>query len=259
MVLIASFLVIRETDYHSSFGLEENVRRPAYLSQVLFGWFLGSNHYAVHASIVLAVIFSFSGMLFIHSFFERTSAPEILYISIFAISFSFEIIRLILPLHLIYGFPSFYLLGASRLLLFARYFGIFSLFTASVCAAGLEVQKTRNVIMIMAIAVLLVVIGVPIDTLAWDTSFLMISGFTFLFKMMETTVFFTAVISFFVAAKVRESREYAHVGIGVALALAGRNTLIGTDNWAGPVLGILLLVFGTWYICSKLHRLHLWL
>jgi hypothetical protein len=239
--------------------MEESFRRPAYIYQVVSGWFLGSSYYAVHISLIFAVIFSLASTILIHLYFERTSAPEILYISFFTISFSFEAIRLILPLHFIYLFPSFYLLVASRVLLFARYFGLFSLFTASVIAAGLEAQRTRYIIIFLIIAVLLIVLGVPIDTQSWDTSFSMISGYTTMFKMMEIVVFITTSITFLVAAKVQDSKDYIYVGIGIMLALIGRNILLGTDNWAGPIPGIFLLSFGTWFICSKIHKIHLWL
>jgi hypothetical protein len=240
-------------------GMEENNRHPLYLFQAISGLFLQNNYYAVHTSLVMAVLFSFIGIALIHSFFERTSAPEILYISLFTISFSFEVIRLILPLNLINSFPLLYLLGASRLLLFARYFGLFSLFVASVCAAGLDVQKTRNIILVLIIAVLLITFSVPIDTLIWDTGFNMITGYPFLFKMIEVVLFITTVLTFFIAVKIRDSKEYVNVGIGAALALIGRNILIGSDNWAGNILGIVLLSFGTYFLCSKLHKIHLWL
>jgi hypothetical protein len=240
-------------------GMEENARRPGYLFQVISGMFLGNNYYSVHVSLILAVLFSLAATLLIYLFFERTSTPEILYISFFTVSFSFEIIRLMPPLYFIYNFSSFYLLGASRILLFFRYFSIFSLFTASVCAAGLEVQKIRNVILIMITAVLLIILGIPIDTQVWDTSFVMIYDHSSLLMMIETVAFIITAITFFIAAKVRDSKEYIYVGVGVVLALIGRNILIGTDNWAGPIPGILLLSFGTWFICSKLHKIHLWL
>jgi hypothetical protein len=254
LTIAASFLTIPVYS-----GMEETNRRPLYLFQAISGSFLESSYFAVHASLVMAILFSLAGMLFIHFFFERTSAPEILYISLFTLSFSFEIIRLILPLHLINTFPLLYLLGASRILLFARYFGLFSLFVASVCAAGLDVQKTRYIILILIIAVLLITFGVPIDTQVWDTGFNMITGYPFLFKMIEVVVFITTILTFFVAAKIRDLNEYANVGIGAMLALIGRNILIGTDNWAGTVFGIVLLSFGTWFLCSKLHKIHLWL
>jgi hypothetical protein len=254
LTLAASFLTVPIYSI-----MEENSRRSMDFFQFFINRFLKSDYYAVHASLSAAVLFSFIGMLLIHFFFERTSAPEILYIAFFTISFSFEAIRLILPLYLIFNFPSFYLLIAARTLLFARYFGIFSLFTASVFAAGFETQRTRNVILVLFVAVLFVTLGVPIDTQSWDTAFNMISGYTSMFKLIEVTAFFATVISFLVAAHIRSSPDYVYVGIGVILALVGKGILLGTDNWAGPVPGILLLSFGTGFLCSKLHKLHLWL
>jgi hypothetical protein len=253
LTLAASFLTV---PVYSS--MEENSRRPTDFFQFFVNKFIKTDYYAVHASLAAAVLFSFTGMLLIHFFFERTTAPEILFVAIFTISFSFEAIRLILPLYLIFNFSSFYLLIAARILLFARYFSIFSLFTASVCAAGFETQKTRNVILVIFIAVLFVTLGVPIDTQSWDTAFNMISGYTSMFRLVEIIAFLATVISFFVAAHIRSSPEYIYIGIGVILALAGKSILLGTDNWAGPVPGILLLSFGTWFLCSKLHKLHLW-
>jgi hypothetical protein len=227
--------------------------------QLMTGFFLSSNYHAVHISLVLSVLFSLIGIILIHYFFERTSAPEILYIAIFTISLSFEVIRLILPLNQIYNFSSFYVRMASRILLFARFYGIFSLFAASICAAGLEVQKTRIVIFTILIAALSITVGTPIDVLNYDTSLNVASGFTSIFRLIELTAFFTSAISFVIAAKIRDSKGYIYIAIGAVLALAGRSILLSADNWIGPAFGIVLLSFGTWFLCSKLHKIHLWL
>jgi hypothetical protein len=166
---------------------------------------------------------------------------------------------LILPLQQIFIFSSFYVSISSRGLLFARYFGIFSLFTASICAAGLEVQKTRNVLFIIIIAALIITVSVPINVLNWDTSLNIINGYVSIFRMTELAVLLTTMISFFIAAKFRDSKEYIYVAVGSMLALIGRNILLNTDNWIGPLPGIFLLSFGTWFLCSKLHKIHLWL
>ena len=239
--------------------MEENTHRPGYFIQLITGLLLETDYLAVHASLALAVLFSLISMILIHAFFERTSAPEILYIALFAFSLSFEIIRLIVPLHLYNVLPLFYLTTAARVLLFARYFSIFSLFTASVCAAGLEIQRTRNVVLFLLVPSLVISLGVPVDAQTWDTCFNFAAGYASMFLMIEIIVFFGPVISFFVAAHNRRSKEYYYVGIGVAIALTGRNVLLGVDNWAGPVIGILFLTFGTWLMCSRLHKIHLWL
>ena len=232
--------------------MEENACRPM---EIL----LNNDYYAVHTSLVLSVLFSLVGIILIYSFFERTSAPEMFYIAFFVISFAFEAIRLILPLSVIFNFPSFYVRVAFRILIFSRFFCIFSLFAASMCAAGLEVQKTRNVIFVIIIASLVITMGVPIDILNWNTSLNMVNGYISMFRMIELAAFLTTIISFLVAAKNRGSKEYNHVAIGTIFALAGRSILLSSDTWTGPILGILLLVFGTWFLCSKLHKIHLWL
>jgi hypothetical protein len=254
ILLLISFLVVPE---YSSIG--ENSRRPVGFLLDFLGKFMNTDYIAVHTSLIMAVVFSLAGILMIFFFFEQTSAPEILYIAFFTISFSFETIRLILPLSFIYDIPPFYLNIASRLLLFARYFGLFSLFAASLCAAGLEIQMTRNAIMILLVCTLIVTLGIPIDSFSWDTGFNMIFGFSTLLKWINIAAFFSIVTSFFIAAYVRGSREYVYIGIGVIFALAGKYLLLHFDIWAGVIPGILLLSFGTWFICSKLHKIYLWL
>jgi uncharacterized membrane protein len=237
----------------------ENTRRPGNIIQFFLGRLFEPDYFAVHVSMMALGIFSLVVLFLILSFFEQTSTPEILYISLFIFSLSFEVIRLILPLHLIHIIPSFYILVALRILLFARYFGIFSIVAASLCASGLEVQQTRNMIMVIIAATLIIVIGVPIDIQSWDTSLNVIYGFTSFFRVIETAAFLLAVISFFVASHVRGSAEYIRIGFGVMFALTGRYFLLYFDNWAGPIPGIIMLSFGTWYACSKLHRIYLWL
>jgi hypothetical protein len=254
LILAASYLVMPA--YKT---IEDNTRRPGGIVQLFLQRFLESDYFAVHTSMVALVFFSFVVLLLILLFFEQTSTPEILYISFFILSFSFETIRLVLPLHLIFTIPSFYMLILLRVLLFARYFGIFSIFAASLCAAGLEVQITRNMIMIIIAAALVIVTGVPIDTQSWDTSMNVIYGFSSIFRVIEISVFLAAVASFFIASYVRGSAEYTYIGIGIMFAIIGRYFLLYFDNWAGPVPGIIMLSYGTWSACSKLHRIYLWM
>jgi hypothetical protein len=237
----------------------EVVRRSEGFFHAIIGRFLQTNLFAVHASIAGAVLYALIALILIYHSFETTQSPEILFVAFFAGSFAAEAARLILPLGLIYEIPGLYLLMASRILLFSRYFGIFSLFVASVFAAGLEVQGYRTVILTITTATLIIALGVPIDTQTWDSSLNMINGYVSLFRLIETSVVLFTVISFFIAAYSRGSKEYAVIGTGALLVFFGRNLLLHADTWASPVPGILLLSFGTWFICVRLHRIYLWL
>jgi len=259
LVLIASFYTI-PLYYGNDLSLDEEASaRPSSVFQVFTSIFISNNYYAVHAAIIAAVLFSLAGMIFIHNFFERTSAPETLYIAIFILSFVFEGLRLILPLHIILDFPSVYVRFAMRILLFTRFFGFLSLFAASIYSAGLEIQKNRNFIFIIIIATLLITLRIPIDVLNWDTSLNMITGFISMFRLIELAVFITTLISFLLAARIRGSADYNHIAIGAVIAMTGRNIILNTDNWIGFALGIASVMFGVWYLCAKLHKIHLWL
>jgi len=254
-VTVASFFII---PVYSQI-MAEYTRRPGNIFQLVTGFFMGNNNYAVYFSLAAAVIYSLISIIVIHFFFERTSSPEILYIAVFTVSFAAEAVRFILPLQYIFNFSVFYVVLAAKILLFVRFFGIFSLFTAGLCAAGLEVQKTRNVIFLIIVAALVITLGVPIDGSNWDTSLNIINSYNSMFSLVSAAVFITTFISFFIAAKIRDSREYVYIAIGAALALVGRGFVINVDNWTSLVPGIILLSIGTVILCSKLHKIHLWL
>ncbi|MCL2068110.1 MAG: hypothetical protein FWG99_11695 [Treponema sp.] len=255
MVFIASFYILPA---YSSLDTE-NIRRSDGILQFFTGRILKNSFYAVHTALSAAVIYSLISIILIYYFFEKTQAAEILFIALFSISLSLEALRLVVPLNAIFEITSLYRLMASRILLFGRFFGIFSLFTGSICAAGLEMQKPRNVILTVIVVTLVITLGTPIDIHAWNSGLNMIFGYNSLFRLVETTILIITVISFFIAANSNGSKEYVFVGLGTFLALIGRNFLISTDNWAGAIPGILLLSTGTWFICTRLRKIYMWL
>jgi hypothetical protein len=238
---------------------QEVARRSGGLFQLLAGKWFTPNLLAVHWGIVGMVLYSFFSIILIYYFFEKTQSPEILFVTFFAVSLAPEVLRLLLPLSHVYEIPSLYLLMASRVALFGRYFGIFSLFTASLYAVGFKAQKQRNVVLIIAVITLIIILGVPIDTGTWDSSLNMISGYTSMFRLIEVGAFLTTAMSFFIAARSRSSREFVFIGAGSALALLGRHILLNADAWAVLPTGLALLAIGTWLICTKLHKIYLWL
>ncbi|MDR2102057.1 MAG: hypothetical protein LBP43_05750 [Treponema sp.] len=234
------------------------VRRSSGILSSLILPFFKPDTYAPFVSIAGSAVYAFITMILIYYFFEKTQSPEILFFTFFVLSFAFEGIRIMVPLKIIYELPNVYLVVNCRILLFARYFGFFSLFVASVYASGLEVQKQRNIIFVIAVAALMIALGIPIDGLAWDSSLNMISGYPSMFSMVELSITFITMISFFVSAYSRGTREYIFIGIGSFLAFMGRNILLNADTWVAPFPGLLILCLGTWFICTQLHRVYLW-
>ena len=225
----------------------------------IFNQVLNPRLLSVHTVIAVSILYSLITIIFIYFSFEKTQSLEILFVAFFALSFSAETLRLILPLGRVYEIPSLYILLSSRVILFFRCFGLFSLFAASVYATGFTTQRQRSVIMIITVAALVIAIGVPIDTYRWNSALNMISGYSSMFGIVEIGLFIMISASFFVAAWSRGAREFVFIGAGSVLVLVGRIMLQISDTWIGPLLAAACLAFGTRLICKKLHKFYMWL
>jgi hypothetical protein len=234
------------------------VRRSGGILQALIIHFFNPAPYVPFIAMTGAVAYALFASILIYYFFEKTHAPEILFFAFFVLSFTVEGVRVMVPLKNIYELPGVYLIIASRVLLFGRYFGIFCLFTASLYAAGWDVQKHGYVVFIIVIATLMISLNVPIDGLSWDSSLTTIIGYRGMLKMAETVIILITMMSFFISAYFRGAREYIFVGIGSCLVFLGRNILLGADTWITPLPALASLGAGTWFICTQLHRVYLW-
>ena len=227
--------------------------------QKFFGRYAAPSAYAPFWTMMGAVAYSFASITLIYFFFEKTQSPEIIFFGFFAFSLSFEAARIIIPLRVPFSFPAMYLTIAAQVLLFGRYFGLFSLFAASVYAAGFDSQKQRNIFFMLILSALVIALTVPVDGLVWDSTFKLLSGYGPMFAIVEAGIAAATIITFLISAFTRGSRTYILIGLGTLMAYAGRNMLLNADTWVIPAAGILFLGLGTWLICSRLHKEYLWL
>jgi hypothetical protein len=239
--------------------LAASALRPGGLVQFFSEKITEPSEFVPFVTMLGAVVFSLVSIILISYFFEKTQSPEILFFGFFVISLSFEFVRIVIPLKAIFPFSSFYIISASRVLLFGRFFGLFSLFAASVHSAGLDVQKQEYVFFTLVLAALLIALNVPIDSLTWDTSFRTQNGYSSMLTVAEGGIFVITIITFFISAYTRGSKTYLPIGLGVFLAFAGRNILLLSDTWLTPFPGLLLLAAGIWFACAKIHREYLWM
>ena len=233
--------------------------RSGGLFHLLFERSLNPSLLAVHCCVAVSVLYSFLSIIFIYFYFEKTQSPEILFVAFFAVSFSPEMLRLILPLGRVYEIPMLYLLVVSRVILFCRCFGIFSLFTTGIYAVDFGTQRQRNAVLFIVVISLIIALGIPVDSHTWDSGLNMVNGYISMFRLIEVGAFFITTVGFFIAAWSRQLREFAFIGTGTALLFLGRIVLLTADTWAGPFTGLVFLVSGTWLVCANLHKAYLWL
>ena len=240
-------------------SIGEAAMRPEGIVQKLVESFAESSAYVPFWTIIVAVAYSLISIILIHYFFEKTQSPEILFIGFFVISLTFEFARIVIPLRDVFPFPPVFTIVASRVLIFGRYFGLFSLFAASVYAAGLDAQKQQTFLIMLILAALVIALNVPIDALVWDSTFTVKSSYRSMFSVIEAGILAITLVSFLISAYTRGSKSYLFIAVGILLVFAGRNILIYSDTWLTPIPGLLSLALGTWFVCSRLHSEYLWL
>jgi hypothetical protein len=210
-------------------------------------------------AMLCAVLYSLLSIIMIFYYFEKTQSPEILFIGFFALSMSFEFTRIAIPFRMVFAFPAEYLVTSSRALLFGRHFGLFSLFAASVYAAGLDSQNQNNISIVLVLAALVIALNVPIDSLVWDSAFILWNGYRSMFYILEIGIMVISMVTFFISAYTRGSVNYVYIGVGTLLMLTGRNILINSDTLITLIPGATTLVIGTLIVCARLHKEYLWL
>jgi hypothetical protein len=214
--------------------------------------------YTPFVTVVAAIIYALITLIMIFYMFEKTQSVEVHFLIFFVFSLVFEVLRLGIPVRLAFNISGILLALAARLLVFFRYFGIFSLFVASLYSAGLKIEKEENVLFPLVVITLFLSMSLPINTFTFDTTLCLANGYPIVFRVMEYLVAGLSGLSFFYGAWKTSAKEYCFIGIGALLAFTGRGILIDADFYAMAAVGLVLLSTGTWLICYHLRKLYLW-
>jgi len=210
-------------------------------------------------SLFAAVFYTFFVSIAVLIYFEKTQTPEILFFELFALSFVFEILRILVPLKGLFEISPVTMIIGTRMLIFSRLFGTISLFIASVYAAGLDMQKQGNVVIGIVIAILMISFRLPVNGYSWDTSFTMIFAYSTMFRFSELVLAVSTGISFLMAAYNKGTSNYRFIALGSLLVFIGRSLLFGADTWLTPIPALIMLVIGTYLIIARLRQVYLWL
>jgi len=257
-LLMAIFASYQTFGSLSTIVTKASGRASSMFSLTLPNW-IPASPYAAIGAVLLGVIFSLATVVILYYSFENTHAPEILFFAFFALSFLVESFRTLVPLSILNDWPPAVIVGTARAISFSRFFGLLSFFAASVYATGVDFQKHSRVLVIIFVTSLTIASGIPVDGLAWDTSFTPISGYKTMFDLVEFGIAVLSILGFLVAGRTRGTDQFPVAAIGGALVFIGRDILLHTDSWIGFPIGASLLAGGSWLITAKIHRYYLWL
>jgi hypothetical protein len=218
----------------------------------------GEAPYTAYVTVLAALIYALLTLIFIYYLFEKTQSVEVHFFIFFVFSFVFEALRLGIPSRIAFNLPGLLLGFSARTLVFCRFFGVFSLFTASLFSAGLKIEKEEAVLFPLIIITLCLSMTVPINTFTYDTTLCLSNGYPVIFRVMTGLVAFFSALSFFYGAWQSGTKEYYIIGAGALLAFIGRNFLLDADFYLLAAAGFILLGAGSCIICLYLRKLYLW-
>jgi len=218
-----------------------------------------ANPYIPFATLSAALLWALGSLIVTFYFFENTQSVEVNFFILFVLSFVFEILRISVPLYLAFNLPVVFLKASAHILMFCRYFGLLSLFIASLYAAGLSIEKEENVILPLFIITIFISIRIPVNIFTYDSSFCLVNSYPVTFRIVETVISALTTLSFFASAIKSGLKEYYFTGIGAFFVLTGRSLLIEGDTCILPATGLLLLCAGVYFITTCLRKIYLWI
>lgn len=190
--------------------------------------------------------------------FRKTSSAEIFFFSFWALSLALECGR-VAVFRLAAGTATDASIEyASRVVLAGRYIGSLALFASGLFAVGLRSEQPGS------FAVALVAIGgafavaVPLDTGVYLGTLVLRPGYPWIDVALAALAAVVTLANYLRAAAVTGERGYVQAGLGLLVAVIGRQVLESAWNPLLILPGAALVGFGSWILIRRLHAYYLW-
>lgn len=199
------------------------------------------------------------GGYLLRRYFLKTSAPEVFFFTIFALSLCFEGVRSIELYFLYLNVPTLYGVILTRVVYFGYFLGAFCLLGSSLYAAGVQYPKYANPLGIAALISFALAYVVPIDSLAPFPNLLFRIGNQATTQTISLVLGLLTLLSYALAAANGGAAERLPIVFAVLLVLVGRDMLFYLSGPAGVITGGVLLTVGTIVYGIRNYRLYLWM
>lgn len=220
-----------------------------------FSWSAGEVHlYNVILEIGLLLPIVLGGLLYLRQVFRKTTAAELFFFAVFLASLGGETLRIIQIFFLLQDQPFFEGVFLTRIIWTFRFFGLFSLFLASMYAQGLNYQKYGNLVGLSLVISLVISFNLPIQTMGVQSDLLFPLGDERGTAILFLTFTVMTLLNFWLCIHMKKRENAAFLLLASLLYYFGwQATLFGF------YLASLLLVPGTILLGRKTQEYYLWL
>ena len=232
-----------------------NLRIPAFMEKI---GFLKYSFIATMISISLVVFFAPLTVFYALKLFENTQSNEIIFFLAFLTGCLCEGVRFLTPLFGLWSTFSDLLFFCGRIIFIGRLLCPLSfLFAALASSAEQRQDIERNITILFAITVVFAIIA-PINTARISSAGTVTWGFPRLFFCSRLAFTALSFISFWIMAIDQNTDEYKKIAFSMVFILSGCGFLVISDNFVFMILGLPLLLLGTYGYLRALHSLYMW-
>ncbi len=212
----------------------------------------------VGTGIGLGVLYAVAALSMILRSFRKTVSTEVYFYSFWVLSVAFELLRLLVFDLAASGASFRWQVLATKALYLARYAGLFSLFTASLYAAGFRNEKIGGIIALVLAVSAGISALMPVNSGSFAASLELRAGYAGLHFLFSLLLSCLIVVDFLHASRLSGEKSFRLAALGSAAFLVGRHILVSQWNPIAIIAGFALLVAGSWLFVSRLHAYYLW-
>ena len=191
-------------------------------------------------------------------FFRKTPSPEVFFFHFALLGFAFTSLRLVAIPMAYYTTSLFTLLPLTKAVFFGRLFAVMCLFLSGLFSTGLTFQK-QGVYLATAFAIAgVIALSLPVDCTEFSLPLICEAGKTAGFSIAFYSLGVFAVLNYLYAAGLHSNRDYTFNAIAVLLVLIGMQLIYHFAHTLGGVVGLALLLIGTFIFAHRTHTIYLW-
>ncbi len=190
--------------------------------------------------------------------FQKTVSAEIHLIALWIFLVEAEALRLPM-LIMAQRSPSISsLISLTRLVYGARFSGLISLFISGLYAVGIGKEKPQTGYLFALLLGSMFAMLLPISIDRFQSSFMLQAGYSELTMIVTASLIVLNAIDYFVAARLKEDRSYAFVGIALTTAAASWVWLWDTRVFEWGLIVVIAFVLCVFASIKILHHVYIW-
>lgn len=235
------------------------------LSLVLGAWMMKDSRWKENLYLWSVVIiglssaFSVFGGFGFRRLFRRMSSLEIYFFLVFLVTLSFDGLRILNWIFLLKQITPYFGGLVTRLVYFGYFMGLFCMFTSSIYSGEVSYQKVGTLLSVLATLSLALSYSMPVDITTLKPILLYRVGGEEYLLLVRGGLMVLTVLSFARSALLSRSKEEWTICGAVVVLLMGREISFFHSDTPLGLLGILLLVAGSFYFSRKSYLKHLWI